>query len=296
VQQPDRGLVMLFTRWYLPSIGSTQAVVHNMAGQLLRQGFRVRLFAVSEHDVVETPRTGLTIVRVAEKTIAGRHAPIASWWLTQRHVSRLLESEEEKPVAVHAFDATFGWAAVNWARRNGVMSVVTLTDDDVRSGSNPVAAIRKFVVGRTLRHAGLITSPSQLLAGMAADSQGAKNVHIVPHGIDFTAAAVVENALHVRRRFGIPADAFVFISVQQLNPGKTPVNAIRAFSRATYDRRHAFMLIVGDGPGRAAVERVALETNTSDRVVLAGAIPPEEVAAYMRASDAFVLDTAYESF
>jgi glycosyltransferase involved in cell wall biosynthesis len=135
-----------------------------------------------------------------------------------------------------------------------------------------------------------------LLADLAAESQGARNVHVVPHGIDFTAAAGVENAVHIRRRFGIPADAFVFLSVQQLYPGKTPVNAVRAFSHATSDRRHAFMLIAGDGPGRAAVERIAQETGSADRVVLAGAIPPAEIATYMRASDAFVIDTAFESF
>jgi len=58
------------------------------------------------------------------------------------------------------------------------------------------------------------------------------------------------------------------------------------------------LLVVGDGPGRAALERRAAEAGLADRTVFAGEVPDELRAAYYHAADVFVLPstTRAESF
>lgn len=53
--------------------------------------------------------------------------------------------------------------------------------------------------------------------------------------------------------------------------------------------------IVGDGPQRAELEALASRLGVADRVVFRGLVPKPEVAALLRASDAFVLTSRYDN-
>ncbi len=59
---------------------------------------------------------------------------------------------------------------------------------------------------------------------------------------------------------------------------------IRAFAAACRDRR-ARLIVAGDGPLCAALERTAAEEGIADRVAFAGALPYSEVTALLRRAD-----------
>jgi glycosyltransferase involved in cell wall biosynthesis len=55
------------------------------------------------------------------------------------------------------------------------------------------------------------------------------------------------------------------------------------------------LLLVGDGPERAGLERRVREAGISDRVTFAGARPHSEALAWMKASDVFMFASSTET-
>ncbi len=66
--------------------------------------------------------------------------------------------------------------------------------------------------------------------------------------------------------------------------------------RALVDIPQVRYLIIGDGPERAAIERLAVELGISDRVELAGQLPHQEALARARTAWAFVMPSVDEAF
>jgi glycosyltransferase involved in cell wall biosynthesis len=54
------------------------------------------------------------------------------------------------------------------------------------------------------------------------------------------------------------------------------------------------LLVIGDGPERAALEARARALGCDARVIFGGGLPPAEVVAQLRKADAFVLNSRYE--
>ncbi|MEX1026540.1 MAG: glycosyltransferase [Candidatus Paceibacterota bacterium] len=98
-----------------------------------------------------------------------------------------------------------------------------------------------------------------------------------------------------RKRLGIPPDAFVVGSVGRLdNAHKRFTDVIDAFERVARLSPRAWLLIVGDGPDRALLERHARQRGVADRTVFAGYV--EQVDPLYGAMDVFVLASAHEGF
>ncbi len=91
----------------------------------------------------------------------------------------------------------------------------------------------------------------------------------------------------VRRELGIPEDASVIGAVNRLSPQKDPVLLMEAVLPVLAARPEARLLLVGDGPLRAEVERRA-----NDQVVLTGL--RSDVPRLLAAMDVFVLASQWE--
>lgn len=94
----------------------------------------------------------------------------------------------------------------------------------------------------------------------------------------------------VREELGIPAGAFVVGAVNRLSPQKDPITLLRALLPVLRQRAHARLLVVGDGPLRADIERMAAET--PGQIVLTGL--RTDVPRLLRAVDLFVSASRWE--
>ena len=92
----------------------------------------------------------------------------------------------------------------------------------------------------------------------------------------------------VERQWGIPPDTPLLLSVGRLVQQKNHALAIRALPGIP----HAVLLVVGDGPLRAALERESIETNVADRTILAGA--RSDARSLIGAADVLVLPSHWE--
>ena len=97
-----------------------------------------------------------------------------------------------------------------------------------------------------------------------------------------------------RHLLGIDEAASVFVTVGRIDRQKDPLLLLDAFEKVLETIPNSCLIWVGDGAMKRQVQEVLQEKCLGSAVRLVGACKPEEVASYLRASDVFVLSSAYE--
>ncbi|MCC6405923.1 MAG: glycosyltransferase [Planctomycetes bacterium] len=116
-------------------------------------------------------------------------------------------------------------------------------------------------------------------------------VHFVPNGIDLERFAPAPRNSALRRELGIPDAAFVVGGVGHLRAEKNFARLLDAAARAR-DRVDVHVLLLGDGPMRAELERLAARPELAGRVHFAGY--HADPRAHYRAMDAFAISSDTE--
>lgn len=113
-------------------------------------------------------------------------------------------------------------------------------------------------------------------------------------GIDPAKIEVVYNALSIGEDIPLQTlPAHTVVSVARLVPWKGMLGLIDALAQVRTSMPDATLMIIGDGPERAALEAHAQEI-APDAVRFTGALPHPQTLSYMNASAAFVLNSTYE--
>ena len=92
----------------------------------------------------------------------------------------------------------------------------------------------------------------------------------------------------VRRSLGL-ADRPVVICVSRLMPRKGQDTLIRAWPQVQQDVSGAVLLLVGGGPARQRLTRLAQSTGVAESVVFTGSVRWDELPAYYCAGDVFAM-------
>jgi glycosyltransferase involved in cell wall biosynthesis len=100
---------------------------------------------------------------------------------------------------------------------------------------------------------------------------------------------------HLREQHGIPAAAQVVMYSGRLAPEKALPTLIAAFADVARRKPEAMLLLVGDGPVRAALARQVGALGL-EHVRFAGRVEPGEVRSWLRIVDVFVLVSPSEGF
>lgn len=95
-----------------------------------------------------------------------------------------------------------------------------------------------------------------------------------------------------RTAWGIPPDAPLIGTVTRLSPQKAPLDFVRAAAEVARQHPQAWFMMVGDGPLRGEVEKLAREVGIADRLVLTGL--RRDVPELMAAFDIFALSSLWE--
>lgn len=115
----------------------------------------------------------------------------------------------------------------------------------------------------------------------------ADGIEIIPNGIEAPRTADrVAARQTLRKRLGIPAEVYVIGSIARLHAVKNFAMAINALAEEPLSTRGVHLLLVGDGPERAALAAHAADRHVSDRVHLVG--EQSEIGDWLAAMDVFV--------
>jgi glycosyltransferase involved in cell wall biosynthesis len=117
-------------------------------------------------------------------------------------------------------------------------------------------------------------------------------VAVVLNGIDISKFAVRSEASAVRQELGIPASARVIGTVGRLSEVKRQELLLRATAHLREQFPDLWLLLVGDGPERARLERDAANLGIGDRVCFAGYRSNPE--RFLQAMDLFALTSRSE--
>jgi phosphatidyl-myo-inositol dimannoside synthase len=146
------------------------------------------------------------------------------------------------------------------------------------------------------RHAGKLTAASEWSKKKLERAFGHEGrMEMLPSGIDTDRFRPDISDAFVRQRHGL-GDAPVVCCVSRLVPRKGQDMLIRALPAIRSVVPDVRLLIVGIGPYEKSLRKLAADTGVADRVVFAGAVSYEELAAYFRAGDVFAMPCRYRWF
>ncbi|MQS11890.1 glycosyltransferase family 4 protein [Streptomyces kaniharaensis] len=122
----------------------------------------------------------------------------------------------------------------------------------------------------------------------AVGPEAAARMVQLPPGVDETTFNPGSGGGEVRRRLGL-ADRPVVVCVSRLVPRKGQDTLIEAMPQILADVPDAVLLIVGGGPYRADLEKLADARGVRSAVRFTGSVPWEELPAHYGAGDVFAM-------
>lgn len=138
---------------------------------------------------------------------------------------------------------------------------------------------------------GSITVSQSLADRLASLGGDPQRTYVLRNGVDLERFRPIDPVL-ARMELALPLDRRVLISVGHLVPLKGHDIAIKALIAMP----DVHLVIVGDGPERAALETLAHSSGVADRVQFAGARPQVELPRWYSAADALVLCSSREGW
>lgn len=211
-------------------------------------------------------------------------------------LAEVLRSGMPRPDVVVLDYAWPAAAAAPALAAEGIPCVINGRGSDVLQVRD-VAALRPSLAGGLAAASALTAVSQDLLDAMAelraesdATSAGRSAV-LTPNGVDGEAFAPGDRAA-ARQRVGAAPGGELVLVVGHLIQRKDPILALRSFAAA--GRESARIAFVGRGPLQEALEAEAAALGLSERVLLAGERPPEELVHWYRAADAMLLTSSRE--
>lgn len=291
--------ILITTDWYSPAVNGVVTSVLNLRRELELRGHEVRVLTLSQdlHSSVQDGVTrigsvaaGLVYPGVRLRTaLAGRWVrELVEWGPDVVHsqcefstffLARRIAEELNVPL-IHTYHTVYE-------------DYTHYFSPSVRLGRRAVAALSRWVAARTDCMIAPTGKVRTLLQGYGVRTP----VFVVPSGIDlrrFQRPPVPGCRASLLAALDIPRENLVLVSVGRLAAEKNLDELLRF--RAAMGDRAVTLLLVGDGPYRAQLEREAADLGLrAPQVVFAGMVPPQQVAEWYQLGDLFVSASSSET-
>ncbi len=139
----------------------------------------------------------------------------------------------------------------------------------------------------------IVVSPRDIEKGTQAGIGTAANFTLIRSGIELDRFGHPRRtAADVRAELGIPPQAPVLGTVTRLSPQKAPLDFVRAAAIVSKNIPACYFVMVGDGPLRPEVERLAAKLGIAERLILTGL--RRDIPELMAAFNVFGLSSLWE--
>ena len=153
-----------------------------------------------------------------------------------------------------------------------------------------LAELQKTLRSRELRRARRIIVPGEWLRRMVVGwGVTPTRIQVIPNALPPLAAPAARDQADARAQLGLDARPLLLTAARL-----TPWKGIDRLLDALVEAPQFQLIVAGDGPQRAALERRAEQLKLEPRVRFMGQIPRAQLALYMQAADWFVLYSGYE--
>jgi teichuronic acid biosynthesis glycosyltransferase TuaC len=210
-------------------------------------------------------------------------------------LAKSVEPVIERLVAEHRFDLIDahyfypdGVAALMLGRRFGKPVVITALGSDVNLLTRYWLP-RQMILWAARHAAGIVTVARALKDRLVALGVPPERIEVLRNGVDLQLFRPVERE-DWRRRLGFRR--VTLLSVGNLVPIKGHDLALRGLRLLP----EMNLVIIGDGPERAALESLARDLGVAERVKFVGVMAQEDLRHYFGAADALVLASSREGW
>ncbi|MDJ0840800.1 MAG: glycosyltransferase [Acidobacteriota bacterium] len=194
--------------------------------------------------------------------------------------------EEGRPDVIHAHFGFFGGALGAYLKKKyGIPVVLTEHHSQLVAGS--LTKRQKALLQETFAGVDRVVAVAPPLANAMKALASGRPVEVIGNFVD--------PEIFFPNPGLLPEAPFVFTLISNLYPVKAVDMLLEAFSLAFADSEPR-LCIVGDGPEREKLERLAGEKTCSDQISFLGCLPHEQIGECVRASHVIVCASRLETF
>jgi len=272
--------VGLVAPYFSPHVGGVESHVESVATELARRGRAVTVLTSRLAGTAPRERRdGFDVVRLPMR---------ANVWTTPvlAGVGEALASGGFDVVHTHSPPPVTAWQASRATRRLGLPHVLTHHCDlEINAFYGPlVVEVFRRTLGRsTVALADAVVATTRTYAATSRSLWRHPDVEVVPNPVDPERFRPGLDGRGPRERHGL-GDRRVALFVGRLTHHKGVDTFVRAAAHTPADVAH---VVVGDGPERARLERLARDA--PGKVVFAGRIRHDDLPSYYAAADVGVL-------
>ncbi len=114
------------------------------------------------------------------------------------------------------------------------------------------------------------------------------NIYTAPYGIDIKELAPHTEALELRKRFKIPENAKIAVTVTDMTEAMEVIILLRGFEKVAVKKPNSYLLIIGNGTAWKEIEYNMLNLALGSKVLMLGAMKPDEISDCISIADVFI--------
>ena len=302
MQLTERKLkILITTDLYTTNTNGVVTSVQNLFDELTAKGHDVKILTVSDN--LHSHREGaVTYIRSVslEKVYPNVRMPVS-----YRH-ELIRDLIRWKPDVVHSQCEFFSYQfAARISRITGapiVHTYHTLYEQYVTSYLIPSrrfsSALVKFLSRKRLKKVTTLIAPTRKVENTLHGYGLHSPIEVIPSGISLEQHRQrldPQTRQEKRRSLGLRDEDLVLLNLGRLGGEKNLDELVRLFAEARKENDNLKFLIVGDGPARGELEKLARQLGVAEQVIFTGMVPPGEVQDYYQLGDLFVSASTSET-
>lgn len=288
----------MMTNTYLPHVGGVARSVSTFAEEYRKLGHQV-LVVAPEFDGPPLPRRQAEIVErvAAMQNFNGSDFSVRLPLATARS-ARIENFEADIMHAHHPF--LLGDTALRIGASKNVPVIFThhtRYEDYTHYVPFDSPALKEAAINLSTLFANLcdgVIAPSESIAKLIKKRGVETPIAVVPTGVD-VAGFAAGNRARARRKFKIPANAFVVGHTGRLAPEKNLGYLTRAVALFLKKTPEALFLVVGGGPSEEEMRGICSEQGVTDQLILAGKHTGRDLHDAFKAMDVFTFASFSET-
>ena len=292
--------ILVITGTFHPEAGGPATYLYNLLPELVARGHQVTV--ITYGDVKEEYEYPYRVVRVSrQQPIPLRLAKFTSEvWRRGRECDLLFVNDYGLPAAlanlclrkpvVMKVVGDFAW---EYAVRHRLIPANENIDDFQRAQHGLVVEFLKRLQRWYVSCARAVIVPSRYFRGIVAGwGVPEEKLRVIYNAVDLAPYQSLPSREEAQAQLGLSGR--VVLTVARLAPWKGVDRLIAALPTWREAAPGTNLVVIGDGPERANLERLAREVGVMEAVTFVGQVAHERMPLYLRAADVFVLYSGYE--
>ena len=294
VKEAETMKIAMMTNSYKPFVAGVPISVERLTEGLRRIGHEVVVFAPS-YDMQEEEQDVVRYGSLLRNVAGGFSVPNS----LDPIIEERFREEDFDVIHVH-HPMMMGEAARYLSKRYEVPLVFTYHTRYEQYlhyvGLSGLSRLMPSYIRHCTSPCDLVIAPTPLMKEYLEEISVKPPVSVLPTGLPMDSFSPdTEKAAQIRRMY-LRGRKHLFVSVSRLAKEKNVEFLIRSVKLIKERRGSDFkLLLVGDGPERKHLQRLAEELGVQEEIVFVGAVPNEEIRNYCHAADLFLFASQSET-